>query len=87
MHYDFLKFTHHVLCFITALCGIHVGLKALGYDFIGRVHFLSSNALYIDYIFGIAGAVSLVLLILHSVFCACGSHCSCGCKKSEHHGR
>lgn len=82
MHYDFMKFVHHVACFLTALCSINVGAKAFfNKDIYAVAPMLMAHETYINYIFGIAGAVSLVLLVMHSVLCACGSSCSSNCAK------
>ncbi|MGB8467861.1 MAG: hypothetical protein WCE21_02565 [Candidatus Babeliales bacterium] len=73
MHYDFMRLVHHVACFLTAICALHVGLHALGYDVFSRIPFLASNELYISYVFGVAGLISLICMVIHST---CGCHCN-----------
>ncbi len=65
-----LKMAHHVLCFVTALGALHVGLVAMGYNLLG-FPFLVAFARPIEYIFGLAGLASLVMLFMHTAFCDC----------------
>ena len=65
-----LKMAHHVLCFVTALGSLHVGLVAMNFNLLGYP-FLAPFALPIEYIFGLAGLASLVMLFMHTAFCDC----------------
>lgn len=58
-----VKMVWDVAVVLTALCALIVGLGALGFDF-WSVTGLSGLKCYFDYIFGIAGAVSLGLFIM-----------------------
>lgn len=64
---------------ITALCALHVGFQALGYDLLMRLG-LEGNPmvnLYAQYIVGIAGIISLIMFIMALT---CGGCCGCGCE-------
>ena len=64
---------------ITALASIHIGLMAMGYNVLDMAH-ISQYSRTIDYIVGIAGVISLLMLIM-----MLGSGCgSCEC---DHHHR
>lgn len=67
-----LKMAHHVLCFVTALGSLQVGLGAMGYSLFA-FPFLAAFVQPISYIFGLAGLASLVMLFMHATFCDCAS--------------
>ena len=69
-----MKLFHHVVCFLTALAAIHVGLMAMGYNLLG-MGFLVQFAKPIDYIFGLAGVAAVVMFFMH-IFCDCAGGCS-----------
>ncbi len=67
-----MKIVASVVWALTAIGCIHIGLLALNYNFLSMaplVHF----ARPLEYIFGIAGVISLVLFVMHSGCCWCGS--------------
>jgi len=70
-----LRTFHHVVCWLTALGSLHVGLVAMGWNVFGMVPALATLAMPLAYLFGLAGLASLVMLVMHA-FCGCGS-CSC----------
>jgi hypothetical protein len=72
-----LHMFYHVVFFLSALGALHVGLLAMGYNVLG-MPFLMNLAKPIEYIFGLAGLISLVLMIfMHSMVCNCS-----GCPRS-----
>lgn len=62
---------------ITALGAVHVGLGALGYNLLAHPMFMSL-ARPLEYLVGLAGVLSLVMLVMH------GGCCWCGCKNNNH---
>lgn len=54
---------HHVITIIAALGALHVGLLAMGYNMLG-LPFLAQFTRPIEYIFGLAGAITLVMCVL-----------------------
>jgi uncharacterized membrane protein YuzA (DUF378 family) len=61
---------------ITAIGCIHIGLLALGYNLLG-IQFLAGLTKPIEYIFGAAGVISLLLFFMHSATCKCNGSCTC----------
>lgn len=71
------KLVAHIVWFVTAIGAIHLGLMAAGYNLIDTLH-LGHLARTIDYIFGIAGVLSLIMLVMcmtSSCCRACGADC------------
>lgn len=58
---------------ITAIGSLHVGLMAMGYNML-HMQFLAGLARPIEYIFGIAGVLSLILFVVHGSCCHCDKH-------------
>lgn len=56
---------------ITSLAAIHIGLSALGYNFLAFPAF-SSLARPVEYLIGVSGVISLVFLVMHGGCCWCG---------------
>lgn len=74
-----MKLVAKISIFLSALAGICQGLMALGYDVLSMVK-LQEHARIVGCIFGVAGVITLVMLIMWcmSHHCACGSsNCSC----------
>lgn len=65
-----------ILWALTSLGALHVGLMAMGYNLLAFAP-LMSFAKPIEYIIGIAGLISFVLLVMHGGCCACAD-CNCG---------
>ena len=74
MKSDGMKLLHSVVCLLTSLAALHIGLMAVGYNLLGT-GFLGGFARPIEYIFGLAGIAGLVMWVLHTFFCDC---LSCG---------
>lgn len=67
---------------ITAIASIHVGMQAVGHDLFMRFG-LENNPMinmYAQYITGIAGVASLIMLVMALACkrCCCGESCSKG---------
>lgn len=85
-----VKFIGMVTWFITAVCALHVGMKAIGYDLLMRFG-LETNPMvnmYAEYTAGVAGAISLIMLIMALTCrsCGCGGASNCGCSSEKTHG-
>ncbi|MGE0207111.1 MAG: hypothetical protein AB7R69_04675 [Candidatus Babeliales bacterium] len=65
---DKKDFVGHVVCFLTSLAALNVGLTAMGYNLFD-MGFLHQFAMPIAYIFGLAGAVGLAMWIKDTFFC------------------
>jgi hypothetical protein len=66
------RLLHHVVEFINAVCAIHVGLLALGYNALEMGLFMQF-AKPIEYIFGISGVIGIIMVIMHATLCGCHS--------------
>ena len=77
-----MKLVCKVSMFLSSLAAIHAGLLATGYDVIGSMR-LHEYARPIGYIFGIAGLISLIMLIMWCTKsrAAC-ANCNCDSKGS-----
>ena len=65
-----------VALFLSSIAAIHQGLLALGYNGL-EVLKLQEHAQVLGYIFGIAGVISLVMLVMWCMKCRCSSSCNC----------
>lgn len=74
MHSPLVKIVVRVAEVICALCAVHVGLQAFGYDAFS-LSFLANLQKPIEYAFGIAGIIALVTAFM----CSC-MDCSCSGK-------
>ncbi len=73
-----MKLVGNVVWLITALASIHIGLMALGYNVLDMAH-ISQFSRTIDYVIGVAGVISLLMMIMWL-----GSGCSsCECEHSH----
>jgi uncharacterized membrane protein YuzA (DUF378 family) len=74
-----MRIVGHAVWLLTALAGIHLGLKAMGYNLM-ESSFVQMNMNWIVmplyYLFGIAGVASLIMFF---IACSKGHNCSCGC--------
>jgi hypothetical protein len=73
-----LKSLGALLWLVTGLGSLHIGLKALGWNLMGNA-VMGGFALYVEYAFGAAGLLSLLMLAAHlggSHMCNC-SNCHC----------
>jgi uncharacterized membrane protein YuzA (DUF378 family) len=68
-----LRMFHHVLCWVTALGSLHVGLVAMGWNVFVMVPGIAMLAQPVAYLFGFAGLASLVMLVFHGIFFHCES--------------
>lgn len=78
-----VKYIGMVTWFITAVCALHVGMKAMGYDLLMRFGLENNSTvnLYTEYTMGVAGAISLIMLVMALTCRSCGCGSSCGCGK------
>jgi len=63
---------HSAVCLLTSLAALHVGMMSMGWNMMS-MGFLANFTRPIEMIFGIAGAIGLVLWVMHTFFCDCGS--------------
>lgn len=78
-HSPVMKLVAKLSIFLSALAGIHQGLMALGYNVLPMIK-LQEYSHIINYVFGVAGVITLVMLVMWCVshHCECGSsNCSC----------
>lgn len=75
-----MKWFGWLIWLLTALGSIHLGLLALHYDLIEKFGLRQWDT-YLAYIFGIAGVLSLLMMVKHIYYCS-GHHdnCNCNCK-------
>ncbi len=71
-NHNSMKWLHHAVCFINAFAALHIGLMALGYNFLG-MGFLVGFAKPIEYFFGLSGLSGLVMWFMHVFFCDCAA--------------
>lgn len=71
-----VKVLFSVVWFLTAVAAIHIGLMAMGYNMLS-MHILANFAKPLEYIFGIAGVISLLLFFMHTATCKCNGNCTC----------
>ncbi len=65
-----IKFVGMAAWLITAICALHVGMKAMGHDLFMRFG-LENNptvTMWAEYIAGIAGLISLIMFVM-AVMC------------------
>lgn len=61
---------------VTALGSLHAGLMSMGYNLLAHPMFMSIGK-FVEYGFGIFGALSLVMFVLHMMgSCSCAHCCS-----------
>jgi hypothetical protein len=65
-----MHFIGAAACVISSIGAIHIGLLAMGYNLL-NMQFLMGLARPIEYLFGIAGVISLVLFIMYGCCCHC----------------
>jgi len=63
---------YSAVCLLTSLAALHVGMMAMDYNMLA-MGFLANFARPLEMIFGIAGAIGLVMWVMHTFFCDCGS--------------
>ena len=77
-----MRFVGMFVWLLTALCGLYVGLLALGYDLFGYVGLAThpEAAKIVSYVFGVAGLISL-LMFIGAFFCRGGSCGTSACAR------
>jgi uncharacterized membrane protein YuzA (DUF378 family) len=79
MHGSGMRLLCMIVCLITSLGAIHLGLLALGYNTLDMLHIMLYER-YVYYIVGICGVISLVKLVMGACSSHCG-HCGASCDK------
>ncbi|MBI2774932.1 hypothetical protein HYX58_02910 [Candidatus Dependentiae bacterium] len=80
MHTSGMRLMCMIVCLITALGSIHLGLMALGYNPLEMLHIMQYEKI-VYYIIGACGVIALLKLVMG----ACSSHCGCHCGSSCDH--
>lgn len=75
-----MRFVGMLVWLLTALCALHEGLMALGYDLYSYVGLTAhpEAAKIVSYVFGVAGLISLVMFVGALTCRGCGC-----CSKSD----